>query len=98
MTQMPETYKQQSIKAIEYHYPHAKIYLFGSWATGKNKEYSDIDLAIDVGEKIDITEMGRMQTTIEKLPIANKVDLVDLNRIDADFKNRISQEMIPWKE
>jgi uncharacterized protein len=90
-------YKNKLIKAIEYHYPHAKIYLFGSWATGKNKPYSDIDLAIDIGEKIDLHEMDRIEKTIENLDIPNEVDVIDLQNIPSDFKKRILAERVVWK-
>lgn len=91
-------YKEKLIKAILYHYPEAKIYLFGSWATGKAKESSDIDLAVDIGQIIDFYEFDRMRRTIENLDLPIKVDLVDLNNIDNNFKQYIAQEMIAWKD
>ncbi len=93
-----EEYKRKLIKAIEYHYPNAKIYLFGSWATGKNKPFSDIDLAIDAGEKISLKEMDRIEKTIDNLDLHNMVDVIDLNNTSQEFKNNIMHNWIPWKE
>ena len=93
-----EEYKQKLIKAILYHYPQAKIYLFGSWATGKNKPFSDIDIAIDIGEKIPLREMSRMAITIDNLDLHNMVDIIDINNISDEFKENILRERIVWKE
>ncbi len=38
-------YKDGMIKIIEIFFPHAKVYLFGSYARGTNKPGSDIDIA-----------------------------------------------------
>lgn len=93
-----EEYKQKLIKAILYHYPQAKIYLFGSWATGKNKPFSDIDIAIDIGEKIPRHEMSRMAITIDNLDLHNMVDLVDMHNIPEELKKNILKDRIVWKE
>jgi uncharacterized protein len=91
-------YKNQLVKAIEYHYPNAKIYLFGSWATGRNKPNSDIDLALDIGKPIDLYELDRIVTTIDNLDIPNEVDVVDLRRVPEETRSRILQEKIVWKD
>lgn len=93
-----EDYKQKLIKAIEYHYPQAKIYLFGSWATEKNKPFSDIDIVIDIGEKIPLREIDRIEKTIENLDLHNMVDIVDMNNIPEELKQNILRDRIPWKE
>jgi predicted nucleotidyltransferase len=86
------------IKAVEYHYPHAKIYLFGSWATGQNRPNSDIDLALDIGEPIDLHELDRIKRTIDNLDIPRKIDVVDIHGVSEDFKRMILKERIAWKE
>lgn len=73
-------------------FPGAKIYLYGSRATGKFDVRSDIDLAIDAGEKI---RLGEAKAVLEGLYIPQKFDLVDVNGISADFKNDIATY---WKE
>jgi predicted nucleotidyltransferase len=93
-----EEYKRKLIKAIEYHYPEAKIYLFGSWATGKNKPFSDIDLAIDTGQQIPLREIDRIEKTIENLDLHNMVDIVDMNNIPEDLKQNILRDKIVWKD
>lgn len=92
-----EEYKKKLIKAIEYHYPQAKIYLFGSWATGKNKPYSDIDIAIDIGEKIHFRDIARLAQTIDNLELHNMVDIVDMNSIPEELKKNILQDRIIWQ-
>lgn len=96
--QIDPRYKQAVIHAVEYHFPHAKIILIGSRAWGKAKENSDIDIAIDnEGTPIHPREIVRMNATMENLTIPLTVDIIDLNSIDAEFKEKILKKGILWK-
>jgi predicted nucleotidyltransferase len=89
--------KEKIIKIIEIFFPDAKIYLFGSRARGDNTERSDIDIAIDAGRRISLTEKGQMLSMIDALNIPQKTDLVDINRAPEALKNNILKEGILWK-
>ncbi|GMU19285.1 MAG: hypothetical protein AMXMBFR12_04770 [Candidatus Babeliales bacterium] len=91
-------YKAEVIHAVEYHFPHAKIILFGSRAWGNPKEGSDIDIAIDNnGESVHPREIARMRETMENLTIPLMVDIVDLNAIDPEIRDYILKKGIIWK-
>ena len=90
-------YKKAVIKAIEYHFPNAKIVLFGSRARGTNKSGADIDIAIDDKRAIKLREISRAKVTLENLPIPLEVDLIDLYSASEEQKKVIDQEGIVWK-
>ena len=91
-------YKAEVIHAVEYHYPQAKIILFGSRAWGNPKEGADIDIAIDNGgQPVHPREVVRMRATMENLTMPLMVDIVDLNSIDKDFKELILTKGVVWK-
>ena len=90
-------YKKAIIKAVEYHFPEAKIILFGSRARGDNRPGSDVDIAIDTGKRTQLRELSRLRITLEHLPIALNVDVVDMQRIPEEFKQTIAQEGVIWK-
>jgi predicted nucleotidyltransferase len=90
-------YKQAVIKAIEYHFPNAKIILFGSRARGTNKSGADIDIAIDDNRQIKLRELSRARITLENLSIPLEVDLVDLSEAPQELKDIIKKEGIVWK-
>ena len=90
-------YKEAVIRALEYHFPHAKIILFGSRAKGTHKSGADIDIAIDVGRSLKLRELSRTRATLENLSIPLEVDLVDLHDAPQELKNVIKQEGIVWK-
>lgn len=89
--------KNKIIKVIEIFFPEAKIYLFGSRAKNKHQENSDIDIAIDAGAPISITEKGQINSMIDALNIPQKVDLVDFQRAPQPLKENILGEGIVWK-
>jgi len=68
-----------------------KVYLFGSRAKGKNRKYSDIDLAIE--SKNDIKDkIAELKSIIEESNLIYKVDIVGLSK--ADFLK--NEEMVLW--
>lgn len=68
------------------------VYLFGSSAKGKHRAHSDVDIAVLFAENMNVLERFE-----RKLQIANqlekmmqiKVDVVDLESVDAYFAHQI---------
>lgn len=77
-------------------FPTARIILYGSRARGTNTERSDIDIAIDAGEKQSIHLMARAREVLEGLNILEKIDLVDFNGISEQLRQQIRQDGIEW--
>jgi predicted nucleotidyltransferase len=73
----------------------AKVYLFGSSVKGDYKKFSDIDIAIENGDKEAITNI-RYQ--IENLNIPYKVEIIDLSKVSKEFKKEILKTgILIWK-
>ena len=69
--------------------PDAHIFLFGSRARGDAEQTSDFDFAIDVGSKIPLDVIARIEDEIEELRTLKSIDIVDLNRVNPAFKTII---------
>ncbi len=81
-------------REIQKKLPGAKIYLFGSLAKNKQKKTSDYDIALDFGQKIDLTILAELEDIFEEsdiLPTLKKVDIIDLNNISEEFRNIINK-------
>lgn len=91
-TEVP--HKDSIIKIITAFYPQAKIYLFGSYAYGRPTQASDVDIAIDVGKRLDLHEKGFLFNLLEALPIVQRIDLVDLQSAKGDFRESILQGIL----
>jgi predicted nucleotidyltransferase len=92
-----QEYKDLILKAIQYHFPIAKVILFGSRARGTNRPGSDVDLALDIGEVIPLREMARTRVTLENIPLALNIDIVDMHNIPSELKEIIVREGVVWK-
>ncbi len=92
-----EKYKKILIKIIEKHLPNCKIYLFGSRAQKKHPETSDIDIALDTGNKIDIGIIGKIKDNLIESYIPYFVDIVDTNMTTEIMKTQILKNGIIWK-
>ena len=57
-----------------------KVFLFGSRATGTNKERSDFDIGILGDEPISLKTFYMIGDFIDELPTLYKFDWVDMNR------------------
>lgn len=73
-------HKPSIIKIIKAFYPHAHIYLFGSYARGKAHQGSDIDIAIDTGKRLNLHEWQFLWNLLDALPTAQKIDLIDMHQ------------------
>ncbi len=67
--------------------PAIRIVLFGSRATGRHTPRSDYDIGIDASTPIPLDIFARIQADIEALPVLQKIDVVDLGRVSAAFRN-----------
>lgn len=95
---LKQEYKDLILKAITYHFPDVKIILFGSRARGTNRPGSDVDLALDTGKIIKLHELSRARKTLENLPLALDIDIVDMHNIPIELKQLILQEGVLWKD
>ena len=91
-------YKQAVLKAVRYHFPEARITLFGSRARGDFAAGADIDIVIDLGKPIDPGELVRLKATLENLTIPLMVDVVDWHYASPELKEIIKREGIVWKD
>lgn len=64
-----------------------KLVLFGSRATGKNRDRSDIDLGILSEEPDNLESLYKLKDILDNLPTLYSFDLVDLNTVSDSFRN-----------
>ena len=74
------------------HGEHLKLYLFGSWAQGRALTVSDLDIALDTGMPLEPATIQQIIESLDELPTLRKVDLVDLQAVDQEFRRRIMRE------
>lgn len=98
MTGIDNEIKQKIIRIIEALIPQAKIYLYGSRARGTYRENSDIDLALDVGNKIPRLDVGEVRDLLNASNIIHKIDVVDLHAVPHEMHSIILKEGVVWKE
>lgn len=72
-----------------------KFYVFGSRAKGTYKEYSDIDIAVQLPEgKLSPDILGKILLEFSDSTLPYEVDVIDLNAIDEKFKELISKSLV----
>lgn len=76
----------------------AQIYLFGSFARGEARPSSDVDIAIlPLESSIPNHVIAGLRNELEESNIPYFVDVVDLSKVDQNFKKQILSEAILWK-
>ncbi len=68
--------------------------LFGSFAFGKQKKDSDIDILVQFQKSSSISLEGSMTIMLENFFNGRKVDLIDKNEIKKDLKESILESVI----
>jgi len=74
--------------------PHARVWVFGSRATGKARRGSDLDLALDLGEKLPPELETTLRFAFEDSDLPWTVDVVDMQRIDGIFRQNVERDRI----
>jgi len=89
--------EETMIQLLTVLFPSATIYLFGSRARGDHTDRSDIDIAIDLGRKMEFREIAKARGVLEGLNLPWKIDVVDMHSISDAMKGFILKEGIVWK-
>jgi len=97
MHTIPQEKQIQIIKVIEIFFPDAKIYLFGSRAKNTHTVTSDIDIAIDAGNPMDMSKRGQINSMLDALSIPQNIDVVDFQRAPEALRANILRDGIVWK-
>ncbi len=74
-----------------------KAYLFGSFAAGRARRGSDIDVAIWPSEKARGSLLSEIRERLEESTVPYKVDVVDLRSAAPEFREKVLREAVPWK-
>ena len=83
---------------IAKHLPNARVWLFGSRATGAALRRSDFDLAVQPGSGTPDTDLIDFEASVrEDFEIIYPVDVVDLRRAPESLKQSIEKDGILWK-
>ncbi len=89
-------HKKELIAIVHKYLPRCAIWLFGSRATGRQRVGSDVDVALDNGQKIPWHIITKIMLDIEETTIPMAVDVVDLATVDDAFKHNVLKEGILW--
>jgi uncharacterized protein len=86
----------QILDVLKKHFPTARILLFGSRASGKNRPGSDIDIAIDEGSTIAFGRMSDARLELDEMNIPYKIDLVDIYSVSKTLAEEIRKKGREW--
>jgi len=98
MNDNTEKYKHIILPIIIKHLPDAKVILYGSRARKDAREGSDIDIALDMGKKIDRTIFNKILGDLEESRLPIRYDIVDFHLVSEHMQKEILKDGITWKE
>jgi len=91
-------YKLKIIGILSALFPDAKIILFGSRARGTEREFSDVDLALDAGKPLSRHAIQEAVAMFSQSNIPYKIEIVDVHEVSEEMKDAIKKEGIVWKD
>lgn len=77
--------------------PH-QLYLFGSFADGKERPSSDIDIAIEAAQQIQHSTMVKLRDCLDESNIPYRVDVIDLRNASPQLEREIRRGGILWTD
>lgn len=85
------------MSVVKSHLSNAKIILFGSRVRGDASEDVDIDIALDVGSKIDAQKLHAIWLDLYSSNLPVKFDVVDVYTVSDRMRQEIMKNGIIWK-
>jgi len=70
-----------------------KIFIFGS--SVKDKKFNDIDVGV-MGGNIRESKLSLIREELENSPLPYKVDVINFNKADKKFKEKVLGDKILW--
>ncbi len=67
--------------------------IFGSYVRGEQKKNSDVDILVELDEKLDLVDFIQIKNELER-SIGRKVDLVEYNTIRKELRKNILKEEV----
>ena len=93
-----EIYKEIIVPIIVKYASDAKIILYGSRARGEGREGSDIDVALDMGHKIDTLTMSKIIGDLEESALPINFDIVDFWGVSESLQKEVIKDGVIWKK
>lgn len=75
--------------------PKLKVWAFGSRATGTAKRFSDLDLVLEGEEPVAYATIAKLKHAFSESDLPIKVDVVDWNALDPEFRAAIAEQRVP---
>lgn len=76
------------------HVPDSTVWAFGSRATGRAKQYSDLDFAINGGKPLGIDLTAQLAEAFAQSDLPYKVDIVDWITVSESFRKAIERDRV----
>ncbi len=73
-----------------------QIFLYGSRARNTARKTSDVDIALLSKDKLPEGFITNLREIIEESTIPYQVDIIDLNQVDDNFRQKILKEAKLW--
>lgn len=97
MKENTERYKSILLPIILNQLPKAQVILYGSRARGDEGVGSDVDLALDCGNRIDENILSTIKILVEESDIPVHFDIVDFQSLSDRMKKEILKDGVIWK-
>ncbi len=98
MKNYTENYRHIIVPIVEKYLPNAKIILYGSRARQDFREGADIDVALDLGSRIDRSVMSDIIGDLEESDLVVPFDIVDFYAVSEDMQKNILKDGVVWKK
>lgn len=75
--------------------PDAEFLAFGSRLGRRHHRYSDLDIAIRTRGEVSLAQLSALEEAFAASDLPFRVDVVDLNRASAEFRQLVESHHLP---
>ncbi len=88
-------YLDEVRRILARHAPEARAWAFGSRTVGRAKRFSDLDVALQAENGLSMETLARLRDAFSESDLPIKVDVVDWDTLDPEFRAAIEARRMP---
>jgi predicted nucleotidyltransferase len=94
MLDLEQRYLDMLLPILKRHLPGATVWAFGSRVKGTAKRFSDLDLAIEAGKRVDLRTLAVLEQDLADSDLPIKVDVIDLAAVKPSFRKLVGSKCV----
>jgi predicted nucleotidyltransferase len=97
--QLGQAERKRVLAIVSRRIPGAVVWVFGARSRAAEvRDCSDLDLVVDIGRKMELSELAELREDFRESNLPISVDVVDLRAMDTGFRSSVEPDFVSLED